>query len=181
MKKLLFASDLHGDADCCRALLDAFSREGADTLVILGDILYHGPRNDLPDGYAPKKVIPMLNEISDRIIAVRGNCDAEVDAMVLHFPIMDTVRQIECDGHTFVLSHGHIYSPEDLPNMPHGAVFLYGHTHVQKIEKCCETLCINPGSVTLPKEGNPKTYAIYEDSRIRICKLCGEVISEILL
>lgn len=176
--KLLIASDIHGDAECCRAMLKAFDREKAEKILILGDILYHGPRNDLPEGYAPKAVIEMLNSVADRILCVRGNCDTEVDQMVLSFPILSDTAFVydgECSL-TLYASHGHKYSPDNLPPLSGDVLFLYGHTHLLgKTEKNGIT-CINPGSVSLPKGGNEKSYAIYENRTVEIKKLNGDVI-----
>ena len=176
--KLLIASDIHGDAICCRALLDATERENAEKLLILGDILYHGPRNDLPEGYAPKKVIEMLNAISDKLLCVRGNCDTEVDQMVLSFPVLSDTAFVY-DGEeklTLYMSHGHKYSPENLPPISGKAVFLYGHTHLLGKKEVNGIPCINPGSTSLPKGGNEKSYAVYEGGTITIKKLDGTVI-----
>ena len=130
--KLLIASDIHGAADCCRSLLDAWDREGADRLLLLGDILYHGPRNDLPRDYAPKRVIPLLNALADRIIAVRGNCDAEVDQMVLDFPVMaDYATLFDETGRELFLTHGHVFgagmhnSVDHAPALPEGSALVY--------------------------------------------------------
>ena len=175
--KLIIASDIHGGAECCKALLDAAEREGAQKILLLGDLLYHGPRNDLPPDYAPKKVIEMLNTVKDKLVCVRGNCDAEVDQMVLDFPIMSETA-ILYDGEvdlTLFMSHGHKFSPTSLPTLQGNTVFLYGHTHVKRIETADGVVCINPGSVTLPKENNPKTYAIYENGIFEIKTLEGEV------
>ncbi len=176
--KIIIASDIHGDAECCRALLEAFERENAEKILLLGDILYHGPRNDLPEGYAPKKVIEMLNAVSDKIICVRGNCEAEVDQMVLNFPCMsDTAVVFDGEaGISMYMSHGHVYSPDKLPKMPQNSVFLSGHTHILSAERRCGVLCLNPGSVSLPKGGNPKSYAIYEGGIFEIKTLGGEII-----
>ena len=176
--KLLIASDIHGDAMCCQALLDAFKRENAEKILILGDILYHGPRNDLPEGYAPKKVIEMLNAVADKLICVRGNCEAEVDQMVLSFPVMSTTACVldTKTNKSIYMSHGHVYSPDNLPPIPEGSVFLSGHTHVLMAEKRNGVLCVNPGSVSLPKNGNPKSYAVYEDGCITVKTLSGEKI-----
>ena len=179
--KLIIASDIHGGAECCKALLEAAERAGADKILLLGDILYHGPRNDLPADYAPKKVIEMLNAVKDKLVCVRGNCDAEVDQMVLDFPITKESSTIY-DGDvnlTIVMSHGHKFSPSNLPPMPEKSVFLYGHTHVKKIEKSGNVICLNPGSVTLPKENNPKTYATYEGGVFEIKTLNGAVCDTI--
>ena len=179
--KLLIASDIHGDASCCQAMLDAFKSEGAEKILILGDILYHGPRNDLPEGYAPKKVIEMLNAVSDKLISVRGNCEAEVDQMVLNFPVMSTTACIldTENSRSIYMSHGHVYSPDKLPPMPNGSIFLSGHTHVLMAENRGGILCVNPGSVSLPKGGNPKTYAIYNGKSIEIKTLLGETVKKI--
>jgi len=160
--KWMIASDLHGSAYYCRKMLDAFEREGADRLLMLGDLLYHGPRNDLPRDYAPKKVIPMLSALKDRIIAVRGNCEAEVDQMVLPFPCLAEFSQLLLDGKTFYLTHGHHANPDDLPPLPAGSVFLSGHTHVKLDEVRDGVRCLNPGSVSIPKDGS-HSCLIYEN------------------
>ena len=161
--KYMIASDIHGSAYYCRKMLEAYKREKAQKLVLLGDILYHGPRNDLPLEYAPKTIIPLLNEQKDEILAVRGNCDAEVDQMVLEFPIMADYAVLELGhGRTIYLSHGHIYHKDHLPPMKKGDVFLQGHTHVLQAEHKDGFIFLNPGSISIPKEGNPPTYAILE-------------------
>lgn len=176
--RLLIASDIHGDANCCQAMLDAFEREKAEKILILGDILYHGPRNDLPEGYAPKKVIEILNAIADKLLCVRGNCDTEVDQMVLSFPILsDTAFVYDSESKlTLFMSHGHKYSPDNLPPLSGKVVFLYGHTHLLGKTNANGIPCINPGSVSLPKGGNPQTYALYENGIITVKTLEGQVI-----
>ena len=176
--KLLIASDIHGDAVCCRQMLDAAKRENTDKILILGDILYHGPRNDLPAGYAPKEVIEMLNGIADKLLCVRGNCDTEVDQMVLSFPVLsDTAFVYDAENDlTLYMSHGHKYSPDALPPLPKGSVFLSGHTHVLGFWDKDGIICHNPGSVSLPKNNNPKTYSVYENRKITIKTLDGETI-----
>ena len=176
--KLLIASDIHGDADCCQAMLAAAEREGAEKILILGDILYHGPRNDLPEGYAPKKVIELLNAISDKLLCVRGNCDTEVDQMVLSFPVLSDTAFVY-DGEeklTLFMSHGHKYSPDNLPPISGRVVFLYGHTHLQGLCQKDGIPCLNPGSVSLPKGGNKKTYAVYESAAITVKDLDGNEV-----
>ena len=164
--KLLIASDLHGSAYYCRALLDAFAREKADRLVLLGDLLYHGPRNDLPRDYAPKQVIPMLSGMKEKILAVRGNCEAEVDQMVLPFPCMADYALLSCDGISMYLTHGHHASPDALPPLAEGTVFLSGHTHV-KLDKIVDGVrCLNPGSVSIPKDGS-HSCLIFENGEFR--------------
>ena len=162
--KLLIASDLHGSAYYCRALLAAFQRERADRLVLLGDLLYHGPRNDLPRDYAPKQVIPMLSQYKDIILAVRGNCEAEVDQMVLPFPCMADFSQLYADGVTLYLTHGHHHNPGNLPPLPEGTVFLSGHTHVKIDELHNGIRCLNPGSVSIPKDGS-HSCLIFENGK----------------
>ncbi len=177
--KLLIASDIHGDIKCAEAIIDAAEKHAADKMLLLGDILYHGPRNDLPENYDPKAVIALLNGSKDKFICVRGNCDAEVDQMVLDFPISSDYKIISDGKVKIALSHGHIYSPEKLPPEDNITVFLYGHTHVQKIERRDGVVCINPGSVTLPKENNPRTYAIYENGEFTIRDLDGNTVNSI--
>ena len=134
--KILIASDIHGSACFCEKLLEAYKREKADRMILLGDILYHGPRNDLPQEYDPKKVISMLNPLKDKILCVRGNCDTEVDQMVLKFPIMADYIYLVDEGQVFFVTHGHIYNPYKLPSvMPQGATLLMGHSHVAADEE----------------------------------------------
>lgn len=179
--KYMFASDIHGSAYYCRKMLEAYKEEGAVRLILLGDLLYHGPRNDLPKEYAPKEVIRLLNEKKDQIYNVRGNCDAEVDQMVLDFPVLADYALFELDGRTFYASHGHIYNEEHLPPLREGDIFIHGHTHVLRAEKKEHYTILNPGSVSIPKEGNPPTYAVYEDGLFTIKTFQGECIRQIAL
>ena len=152
--KLLIASDIHGSAFWCRRLCEIAEAEQPDKLILLGDLLYHGPRNDLPRDYAPKQVIPMLSRYADRILAVRGNCEAEVDQMVLPFPCMADYALLNWDGQDFYLTHGHLWNPDNLPPLAEGTVFLSGHTHVKLDEIRKGIRCLNPGSVSIPKDGS---------------------------
>lgn len=161
--KLMFASDIHGAADCCEKMLKRFDEEKAERLFLLGDILYHGPRNDLPADYAPKRVTAMLNERKNQLFCVRGNCDSEVDQMVLEFPIMAEYALLYLDGRTVFLTHGHKFNNDDPPLLNDGDILLHGHTHVQTIDESRRYTYMNPGSVSLPKNGMPKSYMIYED------------------
>ena len=179
--KLINASDIHGSALYCRKLLEAWDREGAKKLLLLGDILYHGPRNDLPEGYAPKETMNLLNERKDRIYNVRGNCDAEVDQMVLQFPVLADYMLLFYGQKTIYATHGHIYNENNLPPMMPGDILLHGHTHVLRAEKVGEILICNPGSVSLPKEGNPPSYAIWEDGYFRIKDFNENILKEIRL
>ena len=160
--KLIIASDIHGSAFWCGKLMDLVKNEQPDKLLLLGDLLYHGPRNDLPRDYAPKQVIPMLSKYADRILAVRGNCEAEVDQMVLPFPCMSDSAQVLVDGTTMYLTHGHHHSPENLPPLPEGSIFLSGHTHVKLDVVKNGIRCLNPGSVSIPKDGS-HSCLIWED------------------
>ena len=152
--KLVIASDIHGSAFWCGKLVEVIEAEQPDRILLLGDLLYHGPRNDLPRDYAPKKVIPMLSQYKDIIIAVRGNCEAEVDQMVLPFPCLADFSQLYADGKLLYLTHGHHHSPDDLPPLPEGSIFLSGHTHVKLDEVRKGIRCLNPGSVSIPKDGS---------------------------
>ena len=160
--KLIIASDIHGSAYWCRKLLELVEAEAPEKLILLGDLLYHGPRNDLPREYAPKQVIPMLSQYKDRIIAVRGNCEAEVDQMVLPFPCMADFSQLYVDGRTFYMTHGHHHNPDALPPLGEGSIFLSGHTHVKLDETRNGIRCLNPGSVSIPKDGS-NSCLIYEN------------------
>ena len=152
--KLIIASDIHGSAFWCRKLCDLIEAEQPDRILLLGDLLCHGPRNDLPRDYAPKQVIPMLSSLKEKIIAVRGNCEAEVDQMVLPFPCMADFSQLYADGKIFYLTHGHHHSPDTLPPLTEGSIFLSGHTHVKIDEIHNGIRCLNPGSVSIPKDGS---------------------------
>jgi len=173
--KLLIASDIHGAASWCERLMAAIDAETPDRVVLLGDLLYHGPRNDLPADYAPKRVISMLNGIADQVIAVRGNCEAEVDQMVLDFPCMATYDVLwdQETGRELFLTHGHVYGPglhnsvDAWPKLPDGGAILYGHTHVkvlQEVDGHPGITVFNPGSVGIPKDGT-HSYGLYEDGR----------------
>jgi putative phosphoesterase len=164
--KLMIASDIHGSAYYCEKLLEAWKTEQPEKLLLLGDILYHGPRNDLPKDYAPKKVISMLNEIKEELLCVRGNCEAEVDQMVLNFPCLAEYSVLMADGKTWYLTHGHHKNPQDLPALPGGSIFLYGHTHVKFDQVVNGIRCLNPGSVSIPKDGS-HSCMVYEDGQFR--------------
>ena len=179
--KYLFASDIHGSAYYYRKLLDAFREEQAERLVLLGDLLYHGPRNDLPREYAPKEVIALLNEHKNKIYAVRGNCEAEVDQMVLEFPVMADYCILSVDGRTFYATHGHIYNQDNLPPLQEGDILIHGHTHVLKAQQMDGYILLNPGSVSIPKEGNPATYAVLENSIFTIKDFDGNTVREMRL
>ena len=174
--KLMIASDIHGSAFYCRELLAAFEREEADKLLLLGDILYHGPRNDLPKEYAPKEVIAMLNGIKEKLLCVRGNCDTEVDQMVLEFPILADYCILYMGKRMIYATHGHVYNMTAMPPMQPGDILLHGHTHVPAWTEFGENhLYLNPGSVSIPKEGSAHSYMILEDDTVEWKNLAGEV------
>lgn len=166
--KWMIASDLHGSAYYCRKMLEAFEREGADRLFLLGDLLYHGPRNDLPREYAPKEVIPLLNGKREKLLCVRGNCDAEVDQMVLEFPVLADYAVLPVGQRLIYATHGHIYHVKNLPPLAPGDVLLHGHTHVPAwTEFGQENLYLNPGSVSIPKENSPHSYMTLEGNTMQ--------------
>ena len=166
--KWMIASDLHGSAYYCRKMLEAFEREGADRLFLLGDLLYHGPRNDLPREYAPKEVIPLLNEKKEKLLCVRGNCDAEVDQMVLEFPVLADYAVLPVGRRLIYATHGHIYHVKNLPPLAPGDVLLHGHTHVPAWTEFGQgNLYLNPGSVSIPKEDSPHSYMTLEGNTIQ--------------
>ena len=175
--KILFASDLHGSASAAQKVLERLRSESADRFFLLGDLLYHGPRNDLPADYAPKRVIEMLNSVADRVIAVRGNCEAEVDQMVLGFPCMadhNVLLDPDAPGGplTLFLTHGHVYGPgyhnsvDAWPALPPNSALVYGHTHIKVSEKndAHDAWVFNPGSVGIPKDGSA-SCGVYENGR----------------
>ena len=180
--KLIIASDIHGSASCAEALMERVSEEHPDRIVLLGDLLYHGPRNPLPEGHNPARVAELLNAQADRIIAVRGNCDAEVDQMVLSFPCMADYAQLmdaQADESpiTLFFTHGHVFSPDKHPALPPRSAFVSGHTHVKTLEERGGVLYVNPGSLSLPKD-NLRGYAVYENGYFALKSLDGVVLAE---
>ena len=162
--KWMIASDLHGSAYYCKKMVEAFEREGADRLLMLGDLLYHGPRNDLPRDYAPKEVIPMLNGLKNKLCCVRGNCEAEVDQMVLGFPVMADYCILPAGEKLIYATHGHIYNVKNPPPLAEGDILLHGHTHVPAWTEFGQgNVYLNPGSLSIPKENSPHSYMIFED------------------
>ncbi len=161
--KWMIASDLHGSLSACRKMLNRFDAEGAERLLLLGDLLYHGPRNDLPDEYDPKGVISLLNARKEDLLCVRGNCDAEVDQMVLHFPILSDSLLFFVGGHTVFATHGHVFNEENLPPLHCEDALLHGHTHVPVLERRGDWTLLNPGSVAIPKNGSCPSYFTVED------------------
>ncbi len=177
--KLVIASDLHGAAPAVRALAARIEAEAPDRVLLLGDLLYHGPRNDLPEGYAPREVASVLNGMAAHITAVRGNCDAEVDQMVLDFPCLADYALVEADGHLLYLTHGHVprMTPDDPPALAPGSALLTGHTHVKALEDRGGVLFANPGSTSIPKDG-AAGYAVYQHGAFALKSLDGETLAE---
>ena len=165
--KLFIASDIHGSAYWCEKMLSAYREEKADRLLLLGDILYHGPRNDLPKDYAPKKVIELLSAYKDEILCVRGNCDTEVDQMVLPFPILADYAVLSVDGVDIYATHGHKFGADNPPPLKKGDILLCGHTHVAADEEKDGFRYINPGSVSIPKENTGNGYIVFENGSFK--------------
>lgn len=180
--KLMIASDIHGSAYYCKALLEAFEREQADRLLLLGDILYHGPRNDLPREYAPKEVITMLNSMKDKLFCVRGNCDTEVDQMVLSFPILADYCVLPAGKRLIYATHGHNFNLNALPPLQPGDILLHGHTHIPAWESFGNgNLYLNPGSVSIPKAGSNHSYMVLEACTAQWKSLDGCIYHEEVL
>lgn len=177
--RLIFASDIHGSEYYTKKLLERYEDLKCDKLILLGDILYHGPRNDLPEGYNPKGVIALLNALSDEILCVRGNCEAEVDQMVLDFSCMSESMVMFERGKMLFITHGHKFNMENLPKLKKGDVLIHGHTHVQTVESFGENLYINPGSISIPKENNPPSFMLYENGRFTIYDFDMNVLNEV--
>ncbi|MDE6952390.1 MAG: phosphodiesterase [Erysipelotrichales bacterium] len=178
--KWMIISDIHGSYDDLKRVMDIYEEEEMDKLLILGDILYHGPRNDLPKGYAPKKVIPLLNRYKDQIIAVRGNCDAEVDQMVLEFPMRADYHELYVDGHRIFMTHGHLYNEDQMPLLLKGDILMYGHFHKPMIYEKDGVIIFNPSSISLPKEGE-KSYGVYENNELKVFSLEKTLIKSLEL
>lgn len=179
--KWMIASDIHGSAAYCEKLLAAFGREQADRLLLLGDLLYHGPRNDLPQGYAPKEVIAQLSGVKDKVFCVRGNCEAEVDQMVLPFPVLADYCLLEQKGRVIFATHGHHYNLENPPLLRPGDVLLHGHTHIPAKDNSLGFWYLNPGSVSIPKENSPHSYMTLEDGQFLWKDLDGAVYDSLAL
>lgn len=180
--KLMFASDIHGSLPATERVLSLFAQSGARWLIILGDVLNHGPRNALPEGYAPAQVAEKLNPLASRIIAVRGNCDSEVDQMLLHFPLTAPWQQVLLEQRRLFLTHGHLLSPDNLPPLAAGDVLVYGHTHIPVAEKRGEIYHFNPGSVSIPKGGYPASYGMLDGNTLSVIALNDQqVIAQIAI
>ena len=171
--KLLIASDIHGSADYCKQLMDRIEHENPDRILLLGDLLYHGPRNDLPLGYAPKKVIEMLNAIGTNLLCVRGNCEAEVDQMVLSFPVLADYAWLDANGLRIFATHGHHHGELNPPPLKKSDILLCGHTHIPAWKNMGDFYYLNPGSVSIPKENSAHSYIILENKQFQWKDLSG--------
>ncbi|MDF2595008.1 MAG: phosphodiesterase, family [Clostridia bacterium] len=179
--KYMIISDIHGSELYLQKALSIFDEQHFDFLILLGDILYHGPRNPLPNGHNPQGVVQLLNAHASKIIACRGNCDAEVDQMLLQFPCLGDYSLILDEGIRIFATHGHIYHPEQLPELAGKSIFLYGHTHLWELRSQGDILICNPGSVSLPKENRPHTYAVYTHQALSVYSLDGELLTSYTL
>jgi putative phosphoesterase len=177
--KIFFMSDIHGSLYYLEMALQRYKEEKANFIAILGDALYHGPRNPLPKEYNPQPVASLLNKYKDKIIAIRGNCDSEVDQMLIEYPMMADYSIILYNDRRLFLTHGHIYNESNLPNLSENDVLIMGHTHIPVAKKYNNIYILNPGSITLPKENNPNSYAILEDNLFQVKDLQGNVLKEI--
>ncbi len=179
--KLLIASDIHGSALYCEKLMNAYRSEQADRLLLLGDILYHGPRNNLPEEYDPKAVISMLNSMRNEILCVRGNCDTEVDQMVLNFPILADYAILSVTDRMIFATHGHNFNCDSLPPLKDGDILLHGHTHIPKCEQKQNFLYLNPGSVSIPKENSAHSYMVLTGNTFQWKSLNGDTYHQITI
>ena len=178
--KIMFISDIHGMAGTLKKALDHADSMKCERLVILGDILYHGPRNGVPDLYDPTEVVKLLNARKDQIIAVRGNCDAEVDQMLLNFPIMADYSELICEDSRFFLTHGHLFNEFNLPELAAGSILAHGHTHIAELKKLDSGITIfNPGSISLPKTTVIKSFGLLDNRKLSIRAL--EDVSNVIM
>ncbi|SFL52099.1 hypothetical protein SAMN05216390_13910 [Lachnospiraceae bacterium KH1T2] len=174
--RYMVASDIHGSALACELIAKNLKKEKADRLILLGDILYHGPRNDLPERYDPKACIKILNKLKDRVLCVRGNCDSEVDQMVLEFPILADYAIIDIGDRLIYATHGHILNKENIPPLKKGDILLHGHTHVPASEFFGDGLLyMNPGSVAIPKDNSPQSYMIIDKGLVEWKTISGKI------
>lgn len=179
--KIFVMSDIHGSRTALEAALAACDREGAKLIAILGDYLNHGPRNPIPEGYDPPGTARLLNERRELILPVRGNCDSAVDQMMLEFPMLADYSTIILGSRRVFMAHGHELSPERLPPLPAGSVFISGHSHIPLLEKRGGIFVMNPGSITLPKGGSPRSYGLLEEGSLEIKTIKGESFSRLEL
>jgi len=178
--KILVASDIHGSATAARKIVGAAEAYGCDRIVLLGDLYYHGPRNPLPEGYAPIMVAQTLNAVKDKLLVVQGNCDSEVDAMVSEFAFFPSAELVLADGKIVLCTHGHVYNGENLPPFGGYDILLHGHTHVCGVWDRDGVTVINPGSTTLPKDGTPASYCVLTERDVTHYTIDGEKFSKVV-
>ena len=172
MTRILFFSDSHGVAAAMKALRARVEADAPDLVCFLGDALYHGPRNGVPLDYDTKVSADEFNAMAGRIVAVRGNCDAEIDQMMLAFPMMGPYATVLAGDLRLFLSHGHLWGPdEQLPPLPAGSIVATGHTHIPTVERVHDVWCFNPGSISIPKGGSEPSYALLKDRLLPIRRL----------
>jgi len=180
--RLFFASDIHGSLPATQEVLEKYNQSGAEHLIILGDILNHGPRNPVPEGYQPAAVAELLNDYCDQIIAVRGNCDSEVDQMLLNFAMSESYSWVLLEnGKRLFLTHGHLFNTDNRPHLKAGDVLVHGHTHIPVAEKDNGIVVYNPGSITFPKGGYVPTYGLYENNELKVLSFSGDVLKQVCL
>jgi len=177
--KIFVISDIHGSLEYLEKALEAYKSEKADMILILGDVLYHGPRNPIPRSYDPQSVAKLLNNLKNKIIAVRGNCDSEVDQMLLEFPIMSDFSNIFWNDKRIFATHGHLYNIKKNPNISPGDILIHGHTHIPLAEINNAIFILNPGSITFPKENYPNSYGIFEGNSFKVISFDSKIIKEI--
>jgi len=177
--KLFFVSDIHGSLYYAKKAVELFEKEKADYIVLLGDVLYHGPRNPLPKDYNPQEVAELMNSYKDKIIAVRGNCDSEVDQMVIDYPMMSDSSTLFYEGRRIFATHGHIFNKTNMPYLSKGDIFIHGHFHLPMAERLEEVYYLNPGSISLPKMENPNSYAVLEGNLFEIKDIEGVTIKSL--
>lgn len=179
--KYVIANDIHGSYYYANIIKEAFILHHADKLLLLGDLLYHGPRNDLPKDYNPKLVIPLLNGLKDKIIAIRGNCDSEVDQMVLEFPCLADYTILYDQGRQIFLTHGHIYHPNHMPLLQENDIFIFGHIHIPVVKQQDGIHILNAGSISIPKENTHHSYAVLENYTFTLYDETHHIIEEYTL
>ena len=178
--KYLIVSDIHGSLPRLEKVLNIYDELHCDMMLILGDIINYGPRNGLPEGLDPRGIVERLNAMADKIVAIRGNCDSEVDQMLLNFPILSDYTIVVDNGTKLFLTHGHKYNETNIPNFGKG-IFVYGHTHLWKLEQKDDIIICNTGSITFPKGGNEPTFALYEYGKMSMLNLDGKVLKEMTI
>lgn len=177
--KLMFISDIHGIATNLHIIKEKFIKNQCDKLVVLGDLYYIGPRNKMIEGYNIEKVKQFLESMKENLICMRGNCDSEVDIMVSNFPILNELSLIMTENHDLYITHGHIYNESNWTK--ENSILIYGHFHIPFIKKIETNYYINPGSISLPKEGYLPSYLVYDENKMTVYDIKDNIISEEIL